>query len=153
MKNSQLLASNVIVYITSNRPMTMTFWCAGRPDELTLDREMYYRTNNEDFQFQCMDIWLTVLDPIVDLLLCHDVKFKDKHQDDVEGYHVAWIMRWLGQPQDFFVETSGMHRTQDMLYRQGNRQRVDGMLHKRYLAVMYINYMVEQMKCWHMIQL
>jgi hypothetical protein len=34
-----------------------------------------------------------VLDPINDLLMCHDVKFNDKHPDDVEGYHVAWIMR------------------------------------------------------------
>jgi hypothetical protein len=76
MKNSQLFASNVIVYTTGNCPMTMSFWCAGRPDELTLDREFYYKTN-EDFQFQCMDGWLMVLDPVDDFLMCHDVKFKD----------------------------------------------------------------------------
>ncbi len=51
-----------------------------------------------------MDGWLTVLDPIDDLLMCHDVKFKISNpQDDVEGYRVAWIMRWLGQPQDFLL--------------------------------------------------
>jgi hypothetical protein len=79
-----------------------------------------------------MDGWLTVLDPIDDLLMCHDVKFKISNpQDDVEGYRVAWIMRWLGQPQDFFVETSGMRRTQDMLRLQGDRQRVDDMFPER----------------------
>jgi hypothetical protein len=131
MKNSQIFASNVIVYTTGNRPMTMSFWYSRTPEELTLDRGIHYRTN-EDFQFQCMDGWLTVLDPIDDLLMCHDVKFKISNpQDDVEGYRVAWIMRWLGQPQDFFVETSGMRRTQDMLRLQGDRRRVDDMFPER----------------------
>lgn len=40
MKNSQLFASNVIVYTTGNRPMAMSFWYAGRPDELILDMEL-----------------------------------------------------------------------------------------------------------------
>jgi hypothetical protein len=40
MKNSQLFASNVIVYTTGNHPMAMSFWYAGRPDELILDMEL-----------------------------------------------------------------------------------------------------------------
>ena len=48
-----------------------------------------------------------------------------KDEVDVEGYRVCWVFRWLRTPQDFFVETSGLRRTKEMMKKYGDAIRVD----------------------------
>ena len=55
----------------------------------------------------------------------HDVVFLSEDEADVEGYRVCWVFRWLSTPQDFFVETSGLRRTMEMMKKYGDDIRVD----------------------------
>ena len=66
-----------------------------------------------------------MLDPIDDLLMYHDVVFLSQDETDIEGYCVAWVFRWLTTAHDFFVETSGLRRTESMMQIHGEKNRVD----------------------------
>lgn len=123
IKNSTVFGSCVLVYSTGNRPMKMRFWYSSKPDEVMGDKK--YFTTSARFQFACGNGWLTVLDPIDDLLMCHDVVFLSEDEADVEGYRVCWVFRWLRTPQDFFVDTSGLRRTKEMMEKYGDDIRVD----------------------------
>ncbi len=103
--------------------MKMRFWYSLKPDEVMGDKK--YFTTSARFQFACGNGWLTVFDPIDDLLMCHDVVFLSQDEADVEGYRVCWVFRWLRTPQDFFVETSGLRRTKEMMKKYGDDIRVD----------------------------
>jgi hypothetical protein len=73
------------------------------------------------------DGWVTVLDPIYDILMYHSISmsFDNSSKNDVEGYRIAWIMRWLSQIHDYFVDTCGLRRTQAMLNLYGQPRTCD----------------------------
>ena len=85
----------------------------------------HHFVSNIQFQFHCGDGWVTILDPIDDLLMCHDLVFLNQDDCDVEGYRVAWVFRWLANAQDFFVDSSGLRRTGEMMENYGGDERVD----------------------------
>ena len=76
-------------------------------------------------QFSMGGGWVTVLDPIDDVLMYHSVSFEYNSKNDVEGYRIAWVMRWLSQTHDYFVDTCGLRRTQAMLSIYGQQMTCD----------------------------
>ena len=64
------------------------------------------------------------MDPLDDLLMCHDLVFLNQDDCNVEGYHVAWVFRWLSNAQDFFVDSSGLRRTGEMMEKYGGNKRM-----------------------------
>jgi hypothetical protein len=48
-------------------------------------------------------------------------------REDPSHYTTYWLLvfRWLRTPQDFFVDTSGLRRTKEMMEKYGDDIRVD----------------------------
>ncbi len=82
---------------------------------------------NIRYQLQCRNGWATILDPINDIIIimCHEVVFENYDDNDIEGYRLAWIVRWVNGKQDYFVDTSGLRRTARMMEVYGDDIRVD----------------------------
>jgi hypothetical protein len=126
---SQTPGTNVILFsFGGNRPMTFKLWYPSRHNKIGR-REA--TSSNITMQFPLGDGWITVLDPIDDILMYHSVFFEcngsgtagSKH--DTTGYRVAWVMRWLQQPQDFFVDTCGLRRNRAMMKKYGHQKTCD----------------------------
>jgi hypothetical protein len=81
--------------------------------------------SNNRYQLQCRNGWATILDPIDDIIMCHDVVFENDDDNDIEGYRLAWIVRRVNGKQDYFVDTSGLRRTARMMEVYGDDIRVD----------------------------
>jgi hypothetical protein len=109
-KNSQVHGSNVLVYTTGNRPMIFQFSFPKSMKNLSDSRDKY--VTDAKFQFELSNGWISILDPIDDIRGVHEIYGKDNRKDT---YRVAWVMRWLGVTQHYFVETSGLVRTDKML--------------------------------------
>jgi hypothetical protein len=121
--SSQVPGSNVIVYTTGNRPMEMKFSYPASQDKVLCERK--YFVTNIRYQLQCRNGWATILDPIDDITMCHEVAFENDDDNDIEGYRLAWIVRWVNGKQDYFVDTSGLRRTARMMEVYGDDIRVD----------------------------
>ena len=61
----------------------------------------------------------------------HEVVFLNEDEGDIEGYRVCWVFRWLSTPQDFFVKTSGLRRTSEMMEKYGDDVTVDSRFPER----------------------
>ena len=72
---------------------------------------------------------LTVLDPIDDLLMTHELFFSNEADEDHSkknsDYRLAWVMRWLEVVEDFYVDTCGMRLSKDLEKHYGKNETVD----------------------------
>jgi hypothetical protein len=120
---SQVPGTNVILFSAGgNRPMTLKLWYPSRHNKLACREAV---ESNTRLQFPLGDGWITVLDPIDDILMFHSVFFADSSRHDTEGFRVAWVMRWLAQTQDYFVDTCGLRRTKAMMDKYGHQTTCD----------------------------
>jgi hypothetical protein len=120
---SQVPGTNVILFSAGgNRPMTLKLWYPSRHNKLACREAV---ESNTRLQFPLGDGWITVLDPIDDILMFHSVFFAESSRHDTEGFRVAWVMRWLAQTQDYFVDTCGLRRTKAMMDKYGHQTTCD----------------------------
>ena len=119
---SQIPGSSVIIFSRGNRPMTFKLWYTSRKNKTAA---RHVTKSDIRCQFSMGDGWVTVLDPIDDVLMYHSVSFEYNSKNDVEGYRIAWVMRWLSQTHDYFVDTCGLRRTQAMLSIYGQQMTCD----------------------------
>jgi hypothetical protein len=120
---SQIPGTNVILFSSDdNRSMTFKLWYPTRHNKIACREatESHIR-----LCFPLGDGWITVLDPIDDILMYHSVFFAYSNRHGTTGYRVAWVMRWLAQPQDFFVDTYGLRRNEAMMTKYGQQQACD----------------------------
>jgi hypothetical protein len=93
--------------------MEMKFSYPASQDNMLCEQK--YFVSNIRYQLQCRNGWATILDPIDDITMCHEVGFENDDDNDIEGYRLTWIVRWVNSKQDYFVDTSGMRRTARMM--------------------------------------
>jgi hypothetical protein len=115
--NSQVPGTNVIVFTRGNRPMSIQFSFPPSFSHLQCSRDSYVTTPAH--QFELNDGWISILDPIDDILMVHEVYFvndaKYNLNEKNSSYRISWVMRWLSVTQDYFTKTCGLRRTETML--------------------------------------
>ena len=93
------------------KPMRLKFKYASLQREATQDTKYY--TTSPSFQMVMGDGYITVIDPIDDMLMLHSVEWdEDGDETDVR---FAWVYRWLDATHDYFADTSKIRRTPDMM--------------------------------------
>ena len=127
-KNSQVDGSSVVIFSKGNRPMEIVFSYGATPDHLGDKRDDY--VTSISYQMKCGDGWITVLDPIDDLLMRHRLQWVVKCEVGEypamnQSYRFAWVIRWLGETADFFVNTCGMRLSAAMEEHYKNVDKVD----------------------------
>ena len=127
MKNSQVYGSNVYIYTTGNAPMTMTLSYPNPRKGLGQSKKEYITL--KCFAIKCGDGYLTILDPLDDVLGTHGVTFDDltlesvtEAEDEEEGgcatdmrWRVAFVMRTLENIEEYFVDSSFIRPNDDMV--------------------------------------
>ena len=111
-ENSQIVGSNVIVYSEGDTPQTFSLRFPSRHDFLQ-SRDKYELIPS--FQFQCGKGTVSILDPLDDLLMTHDVCFHQTGNKDCIGYRIGFCLRWLQSERDFYVHTCGMRMDSNAL--------------------------------------
>ena len=117
-RNSQVDTSSVIIFSKGNRPMVIRMSYGATPDHLGDKREDY--VTSFAYQMTCADGWITVLDPLDDLMMRHELEFavetteEDEYPPLNECYRDAWVIRWLKEEADFFVDTCGLRISEEM---------------------------------------
>ena len=111
-ENSQVRGSSVVVF-SRGQPMTMTLRYAT-PDRDVTQQSRHYITS-PSFQMRMEDGWVTVLDPIDDMLMIHEVDWQDDDEFDETDVRIAWVYRWLGVTHDYFLQGCTVRRTKEMM--------------------------------------
>ena len=75
------------------------------------------------------DGWITVMDPIDDLLMLHSVVF-DEDDGQPDDYRIAWEYRNLRVSKDFYVETSTIRRDKRMMQTAERKVALEGNLRR-----------------------
>jgi hypothetical protein len=110
-KNSQIDGSLVLIYSKGNRPMRIVLSYDATPDHLGDKRDDYITSIS--YQMKCGDGWITVLDPINDLVMRHGLQWViecevGEYPAMNESYHFAWVIRWIKETSDFFIDACGV---------------------------------------------
>lgn len=127
VQNSQVTGTNVLIYTLGNAPMMMEFSYPDPNNGLGQKRCKYIRWSCKSFR--CGSGCIAVLDPLDDLLFCHEIKFMNLKLERllyVDGnsniiqdikWRGALVMRWLSNRQEFFKDTSTMRLDCKMINR------------------------------------
>lgn len=83
VENSQVKGSAVLVYTMGNCPMKMVFRKLSKKGGATQDKDMYEIEPRFCFRFK--NGWISILDPIDDLLMLHSVVFEGKRECTTPG--------------------------------------------------------------------
>ena len=111
-ENSQVIGSSVIIFTRGNCPMKMVFKYASLEHPVDQARSSY--VTSPSYQMRMEDGWITVMDPVDDLLMLHSVVF-DEDDGQPDDYRIAWVYRNLEVSKDFYVETSTIRRDKRMM--------------------------------------
>ena len=112
-ENSQVIGSSVLVF-SRGCPMTMTFRYASPGRDVTQHRKHY--VTSPSFQMRMEDGWISVLDPIDDMLMVHSVDWStDDDGGDETDVRFAWVYRWLGVTYDYYTQGCRIRRTKEMM--------------------------------------
>jgi hypothetical protein len=111
LSNSQVYGSNVYIYTTGSAPMTMTF-SYPNPHK-GLDQKPSEYVTLKCFAIQCNNDYLTVIDPLDDLV-SESVETKEENQTDL-CWRVAFVMRMLENVEEYFVDSSFIRPNDNML--------------------------------------
>ena len=128
VENSQVEATNVIGISFGNAPMMMEFSFLDPTKELEQSRDEDYIVI-PCYSFPCAEGYISVLDPMDDLLVCHGVRFVDLRLERViTSMETIWedipeklrwrgviMIRWLSNVQEFYTDTSTMKLDSEML--------------------------------------
>ena len=92
--------------------MTFVFKYANLSGEVTQARNDYVSSGS--YKMRMEDGWITIMDPIDDLLMLHSVEFEEG--DGQPGdYRIAYVYRNLEVSRDFYVETCMIRRDERMM--------------------------------------
>ena len=106
VENSQILGSNVLVLTIGNKPMCFKFKYPTIGN-LTAARSTY--ETSAKHQFTCGNMTISVLDPIDDLMMTHEVEFLFNRSEDVNlWYRIGYCFRWLTSFKEFYVDSCTM---------------------------------------------
>lgn len=109
--NCQVRGSSVIIY-SRGRPMTMTFKYATLDKEVTQSTRDY--VTSPSFQMMMGDGYITVFDPIDDLLCTHEIHWSTDVDDGDATPRFAWVYRWLEVSNDYYANCR-IRRTKEMM--------------------------------------
>ena len=76
------------------------------------------------------DGWITVLDPMDDMLMLHTVVFDDDVEGQPDGYRIAYVYRNLHVKKDFYVDTSTIRRDGNMMKTVEKQVQLEGHLRR-----------------------
>ena len=76
------------------------------------------------------DGWITVMDPMDDLLMLHSVVFDEDVEEQPDHYRIAWVYRNLHVKKDFYVETSTIRRDRNMMKTVERKVDLEGNLRR-----------------------
>eukprot|EP00956_Cyclotella_meneghiniana_P015465 scaffold23749_cov72-Cyclotella_meneghiniana.AAC.2 len=127
-KNSQVIGSSVIIYTRGNRPMNFIFKYASLGKPVTQSRSDYI--TSPSYQIRMGDGWITVLDPMDDMLMLHTVVFDDDDEGQPDGYRIAYVYRNLHVKKDFYVDTSTIRRDGNMMKTVEKKVQLEGHLRR-----------------------
>jgi hypothetical protein len=127
-KNSQVDGSSVIIFSRCNRPMVIRMTYAATPDRHGDKRDDYI--TSFAYQMTCGNDWVTVLDPVDDLMMRHGLSFATEKTEGEfphknESWRDAWVIRWLAEEGDFLVDTCGLLLSEAMEEYYGQDSRID----------------------------
>ena len=110
--NSQIHGTSVIVLTRGNCPMKMMFKYPTLNRHVSQDTKWYI--TSPSFQMEMDDGWISVLDPIDDMLMLHSVVFEDDDGNE-EHIRIAWVYPYLEVVHDFYVDTCTIRRNNSMM--------------------------------------
>ena len=110
--NSQIVGTNVLVYTIGDKPQVFTLRYPNRSD--FLEKRQNY-TVVPSFQFECGHGTVSVLDPVDDLFMTHEVCFHFKPGESKNKYRFGYCFRWLQSEKDFYVKSCGMRLDEQAL--------------------------------------
>ena len=84
-----------------NCPMKFVFKYASIDKPITQARTHY--VTSPSYQMKMEDGWITVMDPVDDMLMLHSVVF-EKDNGEPDDYRIAWVYHNLKVEKDFYVE-------------------------------------------------
>jgi hypothetical protein len=112
-RNSQVNGTNVYVWTCGNAPMSFSFTYPNPKMGPNQQTNKYIEI--PCFSFKCSDGYLSVMDPLDDILARHGVKFdgltlvgstaKGEVGEDLR-WQMAWVMRRVSTVHQYFVNTS-----------------------------------------------
>ena len=127
-ENSQVIGSSVIIYTRGNCPMKFIFKYASLGNPVTQSRSYY--VTSPSYQIRMGDGWITVMDPMDDLLMLHSVVFDEDVEEQPDHYRIAWVYRNLHVKKDFNVETSTIRRDRNMMKTVERKVDLEGNLRR-----------------------
>ena len=129
-ENSQVIGSSVIIYTRGNRPMNFIFKYASLGKPVTQSRSDY--VTSPSYQIRMGDGWITVLDPMDDMLMLHTVVFDDDDDEGqpADGYRIAYVYRNLHVKEDFYVDTSTIRHDGNMMKTVEKQVQLEGHLRR-----------------------
>jgi hypothetical protein len=110
--NSQIHGTSVIVFTRGNCPMKMIFKYPSLNGSATQEKKWY--VTSPSFQMKMDDGWITVLDPVDDMLMLHSVEFEEDDGNE-EHFRIAWVYRYLKVVHDFYVDSCTIRRDKQMM--------------------------------------
>ena len=108
--NSQARGSSVIVF-TRGKPMKITLRYVPIGGRVATETKNY--TTSPSFQMRLGDGYISVLDPIDDMLMTHSVEWVEEEMSE-DGVRFAWVYRWLTETNDYY-ENCRVRRTKGMM--------------------------------------
>ena len=116
-ENSQVMGSSVMTFTRGNCPMTFMFKYASLGKPVTQAKSNY--VTFPSYQMRMKEGWITVMDPIDDLLMLHSVVF-----DEDDG--LPDVYRNLNVSNDFYVDTSTIRRDKRMMKTVEKKVKLEG---------------------------
>jgi hypothetical protein len=110
-----------------NCPMKFVFKYASIGKPITQARTHY--VTSPSYQMKMEDGWITVMDPVDDMLMLHSVVF-EKDNGEPDDYRIAWVYRNLKVEKDFYVETSTIRRDNRMMKTVAKKVKLEGHLRR-----------------------
>ena len=106
----QLRGSSVVIF-TRGRPMRIKLYYATIEKDLTQQTKEFI--SSDSFQMVMGDGYITVLDPIDDMLMLHSVEWEG--DGDEMDHREAWVYRWLEKTYDYYIKNCRIRRTKNMM--------------------------------------
>ena len=106
----QVRGSSVVIF-TRGRPMRIILYYATIEKDLTQQTKEFI--SSDSFQMVMGDGYITVLDPIDDMLMLHSVEWEG--DGDEMDHREAWVYRWLEKTYDYYIKNCRIRRTKNMM--------------------------------------
>ena len=85
------------------RPMTMTMTLRYATSDREVTQPSKHYITSPSIQMRMEDEWNTIVDAVDDILMVHQVDWREDNEFDETDVRIAWIYWWLGVTHDYFV--------------------------------------------------